>query len=101
MKLFKGKKPVVKKPVKKYTWSRNFRAFELRLDRQQQQRDIGPETVDETERTCPQLPVCVQGTGVPAVWAARHLVALHVAPGIFQFFGHLGTGQPPHVSHAA
>ena len=58
MKLFKKRQqPVVqqqskkRKRVKKNTWYRNFRAWELRLDRRQQQRDI-PKTVDNTERTC-------------------------------------------------
>jgi len=41
-----------RKPVRKNTWLRKFRAWSLRLDRLQQQREIVPDTVDETERTC-------------------------------------------------
>ena len=45
-------KPKARKPVKKGTWLRNFRAWDLRLDRRQQQREIIPPTIDETVRTC-------------------------------------------------
>jgi len=46
----------------------------LRLDRQQQQRDIGPETVDETERTCPNCQYVYKGRvcpqcGQPGTWS--------------------------------
>lgn len=41
-----------KKQPKKNTWYRKLRAFDLRTDRMQQQREIIPSTVDETKRTC-------------------------------------------------
>ena len=40
------------KPVKKNTLYRRFRAWEIRLDRRQQQREIIPDTVDTTHRQC-------------------------------------------------
>ncbi len=41
-----------KQQPKKNTWYRKLRALDLRTDRLQQQRDIIPSTVDETNRTC-------------------------------------------------
>ena len=40
------------KPVKKNTTYRRLRAWEKRLDHRQQQREIVPDTVDDTNRTC-------------------------------------------------
>lgn len=42
----------VMKPIKKNTTYRRFRAWEIRLDRRQQQREIVPDTVDDTRRSC-------------------------------------------------
>lgn len=40
------------KCAKRDTWYRNLRAWDLRLDRRQRQRDTIPETVDVTQRAC-------------------------------------------------
>ena len=46
-------KPVAKvKPIKKNTWYRRFRAWEIRLDRRLQRHNIIPQKIDETPREC-------------------------------------------------
>lgn len=49
----KIKKPAAKvKPIKKNTWYRRFRAWEIRLDRRLQRHNIIPQKIDETPREC-------------------------------------------------
>ena len=49
----KIKKPAAKvKPIKKNTWYRRFRAWEIRLDRRLQRHNIMPQNIDETPREC-------------------------------------------------
>lgn len=49
----KIKKPAAKvKPIKKNTWYRRFRAWEIRLDRRLQRHNEIPQNIDETPREC-------------------------------------------------
>ena len=49
----KIKKPAAKvKPIKKNTWYRRFRAWEIHLDRRLQRHNIMPQNIDETPREC-------------------------------------------------
>ena len=41
-----------KQPIKKNTWYRRFRAWEIRLDRRLQRHNIMPQNIDETPREC-------------------------------------------------
>ena len=53
LKKAKKQKPAVKvKPIKKNTWYRRFRAWEIRLDRRQQRQRVIPQSVDDTHREC-------------------------------------------------
>ena len=49
----KIKKPAAKvEPIKKNTWYRRFRAWEIRLDRRLQRQNEIPQKIDETPREC-------------------------------------------------
>ena len=49
----KIKKPAAKvEPIKKNTWYRRFRAWEIRLDRRLQRHNDIPQNIDETPREC-------------------------------------------------
>lgn len=53
LKKAKIKKPAAKvEPIKKNTWYRRFRAWEIRLDRRLQRHNIMPQNIDETPREC-------------------------------------------------
>lgn len=53
LKRIKKQKPAPKvKPIKKNSWYRRFRAWEIRLDRRQQRRGTIPQSVDDTHREC-------------------------------------------------
>ncbi len=53
------------KPIKKNTFSRNFRAWALRLDHRQQQRELIPVTTDNTERRCSNCSTVYTGRVCP------------------------------------
>ena len=61
------------KPIKKNTWKRNLRAWDLRIDHRQQQRTTIAINTDETERVCSNCGVSYTGRlcpqcGQPGTW---------------------------------